>query len=69
MVDRIVTTEELTAWTGVSALEIGVLADRGIIEEIARDRWPLKATVVALVRYYGEAAAGRVDEDARGTVH
>ncbi len=65
--DRIVTTEELTTWVGLSAQEIGSLADRGIIEEIARDCWPLHATVVALVRYYGEAAAGRGGNDA--TVH
>lgn len=63
--DRIVTTEELTTWIGLSAQEIGVLEARGIISRNSHERWPLHATIVALVAYYLEAAAER----GNGTVH
>ena len=64
--DRIVTTEELTTWIGLSAQEIGVLEARGIISQ-SECGWSLHATVVALVRYYGEIAAERGNDDV--TVH
>ena len=57
--DTVVTTRELASWLGLSNQAITVLADRGIITRIAHGEWPLKATMLAIVRHYRAVASGR----------
>lgn len=57
--NRDVTAQELSEWLGVSDRVVRELAQRNIIPQSKRNRYPLKASVTAYCNQKREVAAGR----------
>ena len=54
-----VPTAVVTEWLGITAQALGDLAKRGVVPKAGRDKWSLKAVVVAYTEHMREVAAGR----------
>lgn len=58
---EIVSTEQLSELLGITQQRINQFKRDGLFQQFARGRWQLIPTVNAIIRHYGEVAAGRGD--------
>ncbi len=58
-----ISTQSLCALAGVTPATLSAWQRRGLIAKNGRNRWPMKATVQALVKHYRETAEARTEAD------